>query len=221
MRDSFANCKARADTCRAPARRAAASAGRVAAQLARFLALERHRSGPAVGRTATSRANSRASRREPLALLDLVARLLRHQIGEADQLLSNLEELERGFGLMRRILFEMADDEPRRLSTLVNRSAEFACLIAGDGVVTFANEALQQRLGGAAIGKSILDWHTRETGEVLQVGFDQAVATGSWRGEGQVIEDAAGETLDVEITLTVVQGERNGDVCIAVCERDS
>ncbi|HEX4150254.1 MAG TPA: PAS domain S-box protein, partial [Pirellulales bacterium] len=64
------------------------------------------------------------------------------------------------------------------------------------------------------------DWHSPQTAETLRnVALPAALETGSWHGEGQVVDRSSQEPIDVEIVLTAVGGP-GGQRSLAMVERD-
>jgi PAS domain S-box-containing protein len=162
---------------------------------------------------------------ESLAAVDLIARLARGRVAAADaadpeRLLHNLDKLDAGIALLRGALIETEFQQSRRLEWLVDATTDWACLISDDGRVLFANEAVRSRWLTGELSEQVFDWHSPKTADMLRsVALPAARATGSWRGEGEVLDHASQEPIDVEIMLTAVGGN-NGQGYLALVERD-
>jgi PAS domain S-box-containing protein len=165
-----------------------------------------------------------ASVTESLGALDLVARLARGHVAAADvqdpeRLLHNLDKLDAGVGLLRRALVEAEFQQSRRLEWLVDATTDWACLVSHDGDVLFANDALRRRWLTGELSEQVFDWHSPKTAEMLRgVALPAARELGTWHGEGEVLDRASQEPIDVEIVLTAVG--REGQSCLAMVERD-
>ena len=176
-----------------------------------------------LGRRLASRPE--ASVLETLGALDLVARLVRGHVAAADaqdseRLLHNLDKFDAGLALVRRALVEAEFQQSRRLEWLVDATSDWACLLAEDGSVLFANDALRRRWLTGELSEQVFDWHSSQTADTLRnVALPAALETGSWRGEGQVVDRASQEPIDVEIVLTAVGGSE-GQRSLAMVERD-
>ena len=121
---------------------------------------------------------------------------------------------------------KQAEEEQRKLATLVENSSDCVCLASLDGEMLYINPAGCDLVGFEAStlpkGTTIADHHPEETRARLRdLILPQVLKTGGWEGELQLLHSRTGEAIDVEGRMFLVRHPGNQEpICLAGVMRD-
>ncbi|MFB2938749.1 PAS domain S-box protein [Aerosakkonemataceae cyanobacterium BLCC-F154] len=121
---------------------------------------------------------------------------------------------------------KQVEAERQKFVALVENSSDLIGMADFTGNPFFINSAGLRMIGLDTLEDlkniNITKLHPQSTSLTLKnVAFRQALATGYWRGEGELIHQKSGVLIDVEILVFLVLDSETGDpVCIATVQRD-
>ena len=119
-----------------------------------------------------------------------------------------------------------AEEEQRKLATLVENSSDCVCLASLDGEMLYINPAGCDLVGFESStppkGTTMADHHPEETRARLRdLILPQVRKTGRWEGELQLLHSRTGEAIDVEGRIYLVRHPDSQEpICLAGVMRD-
>lgn len=120
---------------------------------------------------------------------------------------------------------KQAEAERQKFVCLVENSSDFIGMADFTGKPLFINSAGLKMLGLSVEDLptiNIVNLHPESTALMLQnVALPQALKTGSWQGEGQMLNQKTGMTIDVEMLVFPVHDVKTNELlCMATVQRD-
>ena len=121
---------------------------------------------------------------------------------------------------------KQAEEEQRKLATLVENSSDCVCLVSLDGEMLYINPAGCDLVGLETStppnGTTLADHHPEETRARLRdLILPQVRKTGRWEGELRLLHSRTGEAIDVEGRISLVRHPDNQEpICLAGVMRD-
>jgi PAS domain S-box-containing protein len=183
---------------------------------------------------ATETAANGCSPNETMALVDLVARLIRASMFPAGanaraDWQRHLESLEQRAAHLRGALADVlargstsSSATSAAFNAIVERIPDLVALVSTSGEIVYVNASGRRWLPGdeGTPLPSIAELHSPSTAvKLMNEALPKALDQGEWHGSGQ-LRSASDETLEVEISISRMDDIYPGETLLAVIERD-
>jgi Osmosensitive K+ channel histidine kinase len=118
------------------------------------------------------------------------------------------------------------EKERQKFVSLVENSSELIGMYSLEGKTLFLNRAGRELVGlnsfSQVLSTAIADYYMETTWMILRdIALPEALATGHWKGEGQLRHFKTREPIDVAMTISTVSHPETGEIlCLATIQRD-